>query len=188
VRTVIDPDTGEEFDLRWTDAYMAEINAVHNGWCQHPTTELRRRTIASGQITYWHQCQTCGRFPGNAVRKPDDADRIPDADATLQDRYEAQRAAERQEIEQRHVRIQKRDRANWWRWYTEYLDSPAWQSLRRAVMDRAQGICEGCRSRPATEVHHLTYDNVGNEFLWELRAVCDHCHRRCHPEKQETAA
>ena len=55
-------------------------------------------------------------------------------------------------------------------------------------MERAQGLCEGCRRRPATEVHHLTYEHVGDELLWELKAVCDHCHRRCHPESQETAA
>src|SRR3954466_7508190 len=91
MRTMIDPDTGDEFELRLTPEYMAEITAFDGGWCQHPTTELRRRTIASGQITYWHQCQTCGAFPGNAVRKPDDADRIPDADTALKDRYEAQR-------------------------------------------------------------------------------------------------
>jgi 5-methylcytosine-specific restriction endonuclease McrA len=187
MKTVVDEVTGDEFDLRWTDAYTAEINAVYNGWCQHPTTELRRRIIASGQVTYWHQCQTCGRFLGNAVRKPDDADRIPDADTTLEARYDAQRAAERHEIEQRHVRIQKREKAQWWRRYNEYLDSPAWQARRRAVMTRSGGICEGCGSRPATQVHHLTYANVCNEFLWELRAVCDHCHERCHPESQETA-
>jgi hypothetical protein len=188
MRTVIDPDTGEEFDLRWTDAYMAEINAAHNGWCQHPTTELRRRTIAGGRITFWHQCLTCGRFPGNAARAPDDADSIPDADTTLQDRYDAQRAAVRHEIEQRHVRIQKQERANWWRQYDQYMDSPAWKARRRAVMERSRGLCEGCGSRPATQVHHMTYANVCNEFLWELKAVCDHCHARCHPEQHEDAA
>jgi hypothetical protein len=188
MRTVIDPDTGEEFDLRWTDDYLAEINAANNGWCQHPTTELRCRIIANGQITYWHQCQMCGRFPGSAVRKPDDADRIPDADTTLKDRYDAQRAAVRQEIEQRHVRIQKMERANWWRQYDQHVNSPAWKVIRRAVMERAKGICEGCGSRPATQVHHQTYKNFGNEFLWELKAVCDHCHARCHPEQHEDAA
>ena len=188
MRTVIDDDTGEEFDLRWTDAYLAELNAVQNGWCQHPTTELRRRIIASGQVTYWHQCLCCGRFPGSAVRKPDDAAGIPDADPTLQERYDAQRAAARHEIEQKHIRLQKRERADWWRQYDQYIDSPAWKALWRAVMERSRGICEGCGCRPATQVHHETYKNFGNEFLWELRAVCDHCHRRCHPEKQETAA
>jgi 5-methylcytosine-specific restriction endonuclease McrA len=185
--TVIDQDTGEEFDFRWTDAYYADISAAHNDWCQHPTTELRRRIIASGQITYWHQCLTCGRFPGSAVRKPDNADSIPDADTALKDRYDAQRAAVRQEIEQRHVRIQKAENANWWRQYNRHVNSPAWKVIRRAVMERSRGICEGCGLRPATEVHHQTYKNVGNEFLWELKAVCDHCHARCHPEKQEAA-
>jgi 5-methylcytosine-specific restriction endonuclease McrA len=185
---VTDEDTGDEFALRGTPEYYAEANAFSTDWCRHPATELRRRINAGGQVTYWNQCLTCGRFPGNAVGRPDAADRVPDADATLRGRYDARRAAERHGIEQRHVRLQKRENANWWRRYNQYLDSPAWQARRRAVMEHAGGLCEGCGSRPATQVHHLTYDNVGNEFLWELKAVCDHCHRRCHPDKQETAA
>jgi 5-methylcytosine-specific restriction endonuclease McrA len=29
-------------------------------------------------------------------------------------------------------------------------------------------------------VHHLTYQNAGNEFLWELVAICRECHARYH--------
>jgi hypothetical protein len=29
-------------------------------------------------------------------------------------------------------------------------------------------------------VHHVTYKNMGNEFLWELRAICAVCHERVH--------
>jgi 5-methylcytosine-specific restriction endonuclease McrA len=188
MRTVIDPDTGDEFDLRLTPEYMAEINAFDGGWCRHPTTDLRRRILAGGQVAYYQQCLTCGVFPGNAVRKPDDADRISATDTALEDRYDAERKAARQEIEQRHARIQKRERANWWRWYNQYLESPAWKARRRAVMERAQGLCEGCRTQPAVHVHHQTYVHVGNELLWELVAVCNQCHERCHPESQETAA
>jgi 5-methylcytosine-specific restriction endonuclease McrA len=186
--TVIDEETGEEFILRRTPEYDAEIGAHYSGWCRHPTTELRRRTIAGGRIAYWHQCQTCGSFPGNAVSKPDAADRIPDADTMLKDRYDARREAERHDIQQRHVRRQKRASANWWCWYDGYLNSPAWAAKRRAVMERAQGRCEGCRSRPAVHVHHLTYTHVGHEFLWELVVACDECHQRCHPDKQEHTA
>jgi 5-methylcytosine-specific restriction endonuclease McrA len=44
----------------------------------------------------------------------------------------------------------------------------------------SRGVCEGCREQPASEVHHLTYEHVGEEFLWELEAVCDDCHSRVH--------
>jgi len=35
-------------------------------------------------------------------------------------------------------------------------------------------------SEPATEVHHLTYQHVGHEFLFELVAICRECHTRWH--------
>jgi 5-methylcytosine-specific restriction endonuclease McrA len=70
--------------------------------------------------------------------------------------------------------------------YQSYLKSPLWLNLRNRVLARAQDQCEGCGRWPATEVHHLTYAHVGQEFLWELRAVCRDCHDRLHPDKIRT--
>jgi len=64
--------------------------------------------------------------------------------------------------------------------YAEYLETPEWQEKRRLVIERARGICEGCRVRHASQVHHLTYENIGDEFLWQLVAVCRICHERYH--------
>lgn len=71
--------------------------------------------------------------------------------------------------------------------YAEYLRSPAWASKRERVMQRAGGVCEGCRGRPATEVHHLTYEHVTQEFLFELVAICGDCHARLHCEAPKPA-
>lgn len=67
-------------------------------------------------------------------------------------------------------------------WYRDYLNSDHWQSLRRKVLDRAAGRCEGCRNAPPTEVHHITYAHVQREFLFELVALCENCHRRIHKD------
>jgi 5-methylcytosine-specific restriction endonuclease McrA len=56
------------------------------------------------------------------------------------------------------------------------------------VLQRANGHCEGCGQRKAVQVHHLTYEHVGQEFLWELRAVCSECHDRLHPDRRNAAA
>ncbi len=64
--------------------------------------------------------------------------------------------------------------------YAEYLQSPAWRFKRQQVLDRDGGICQGCRKREATEVHHLTYKRFGCEMLFDLIAVCDDCHNRIH--------
>ncbi len=68
----------------------------------------------------------------------------------------------------------------WWAWYDSYLKTEKWHAKRRAVIKRAVGICEGCLFAKATQVHHLTYFHVGEELLFELRAVCDDCHERAH--------
>lgn len=64
--------------------------------------------------------------------------------------------------------------------YREYLQSSAWAKLRRQVLMRAAFICEGCGAKPAVEVHHKTYEHVGDEFLFELTALCKECHGRLH--------
>lgn len=73
-----------------------------------------------------------------------------------------------------------RESQEWKARYAAYLQTPAWREKRTAVMKRAGGMCEGCGKRKAVQVHHTTYQNVCNEFLWELRAVCDPCHNRIH--------
>jgi 5-methylcytosine-specific restriction endonuclease McrA len=70
--------------------------------------------------------------------------------------------------------------AEWTEHYEAHLASPEWQEIRERVLSRSRGICEGCRVNRATQVHHLTYQHMGSEFLWELVAICRDCHRRFH--------
>jgi hypothetical protein len=46
--------------------------------------------------------------------------------------------------------------------YARYLASDEWRNSR------------------ATQVHHRTYQNIFNEFLFELVAVCAQCHHGIH--------
>lgn len=68
----------------------------------------------------------------------------------------------------------------WWDWYNGYLRSEVWAEVRRRVLVRAKGTCQDCRTRPAAEVHHLTYIRVGRECWGDLQAVCLECHDRTH--------
>lgn len=79
-------------------------------------------------------------------------------------------------------RIRKRE---WFDWYNDYLASPKWQRRRQFVLKRAGGTCEGCGAAKATHVHHLTYDRVGDEMLFDLVAVCESCHADLHPDNEE---
>ncbi|CEF48290.1 unnamed protein product [uncultured bacterium] len=70
--------------------------------------------------------------------------------------------------------------ARWRERYDAHIGGPAWALLRSKVFARCGGVCEGCGERRAVEVHHLTYAHLGEEYLWELRAVCARCHGRLH--------
>jgi 5-methylcytosine-specific restriction endonuclease McrA len=70
--------------------------------------------------------------------------------------------------------------AGFWERYRVYMESAEWEAKRRRVLGRAHYVCEGCGQRKAEHVHHLDYSNFGNEFLWQLVAVCQECHERAH--------
>jgi 5-methylcytosine-specific restriction endonuclease McrA len=118
------------------------------------------------------QCKGCGELVGASLRHELAAPDTPDVSRDLIGRrpyliqqLEQQRAAEAEE---------------WRQWYQCYLQTDEWRERRQLVFNRARGICEGCRRAPPTQVHHLTYKHAGNEFLWELVAICRDCHERYH--------
>jgi len=64
--------------------------------------------------------------------------------------------------------------------YSEYLKTDKWRELRRKVMTRCNGICEGCASKPVHDVHHLTYSHIYDELLYQLVGLCRECHEKAH--------
>jgi 5-methylcytosine-specific restriction endonuclease McrA len=64
--------------------------------------------------------------------------------------------------------------------YEWYRGSPSWHERREWIFKRANYVCEKCRKRPATEVHHLTYMRVFNEDPADLMALCHQCHAEIH--------
>lgn len=144
--------------------------------CKYTDTELRQKLASNGTRMYAYQCLRCGENASAwiARAKIPNLNR-PEWDETLSKTYYAQRSQDR--LIQRDV-----ERADWFSEHDQYLKTPAWRALRLKVFARSQGLCEGCRSRPATQAHHLTYAHWRHEFLWELVAVCDDCHERVHHE------
>ncbi len=90
------------------------------------------------------------------------------------------RQLEWQEQSEQRQREREAQNAEWWRWYTEYLDSREWAERRQAVLKRARYVCEGCGAQRAVQVHHLTYARAGQEMLFDLVAVCLECHENLH--------
>lgn len=60
--------------------------------------------------------------------------------------------------------------------YYEYLDTPEWWAIRKQAYARAEYRCERCRGCGPLEVHHETYDHLGNEDLDDLTVLCRACH------------
>jgi 5-methylcytosine-specific restriction endonuclease McrA len=64
------------------------------------------------------------------------------------------------------------------RW-AAYIASEAWSFRRMAALRRARYTCTGCGRRDRRlEVHHLTYEHLGDEPDDDLVVLCVTCHRR----------
>jgi hypothetical protein len=149
--------------------------------CEHERKEKRRRVTRAGAETVGWQCLRCGTctegVPKRTVRNPWE---LPAWDKALEEAWSRLRdefyAAERQRYEQ-HRADQDRE---FWERYERHLQSPKWRLLRRKVFERSRGLCEGCGMAPAEHVHHLTYERLGDEMLFDLAAVCNTCHEKIH--------
>jgi hypothetical protein len=137
--------------------------------------------VSTRQLRY--QCQHCWEYVGgsqrHALATPDTPEVDPNQLIIRDERRERKWLQGRQEFTKWEQARQQEDE-DWWRRYNEYLETDKWRKLRQLVFQRDNGICQGCYAAPATQVHHLTYKNVCNEFLWELTSVCDECHTRYH--------
>ena len=193
---VTDPRNGKQvpLDMDLQQLWSKDYAEWSRHECTHERQELRRGTNNAGMPVIRMQCLDCGLRIGNAVKRTTDADRIPEFDDAKNEAHEAARKADKNKIDQKYLDIQLR------RWkghekggeyYTQareaYMNSPAWKDLRRLVMERAQGLCEGCRQADAAEVHHLSYEHLGHEFLFELVALCRDCHSRYHAKGDHEA-
>jgi len=145
--------------------------------CEHSRTELRERTYSNGSKHYVEQCLRCGHALRSYAKDSPESQAartnggIPQYDEFLQLIFE--RSQQQAALEQREA-----EHTQWLDEYSEYLHSPHWRRLRAAVLKRDNHLCQACLRRRATEVHHLTYEHVGDEFAFELISVCHTCHTR----------
>ena len=64
--------------------------------------------------------------------------------------------------------------------YHKYLKSAEWKIIRDKVIERDNGICLYCKTKPAQEVHHKHYRTIYKEKIDDLESVCSDCHRAIH--------
>ena len=117
---------------------------------------------------------------------------------------EAARGAERIEAELRKARADEAEvvaeaEAKWHRdrftygqhiggtTYQRYLRSRQWAGTRALAIHRADGMCEVCGETQYLEVHHKTYERLGNETHDDLIVLCSSCHAKVHDKPARSA-
>ena len=64
--------------------------------------------------------------------------------------------------------------------YSEYLQTEHWKNIRERALLRANHKCRMCGSKEKLQVHHNTYNNIGNERNEDLTVLCKECHEFLH--------
>lgn len=66
--------------------------------------------------------------------------------------------------------------------YDDYLLSPHWVAFRKRVL-QGRSSCERCGCTKSLQVHHLTYDRLGDERLEDVAVLCLDHHQEAHGRK-----
>ena len=167
--------------------------------CAHEATEYKIRRDSLNRPLITLQCNNCGKSISNFVSakkfSKQEIEAMPEWNRDLEVSWKAkikaksgerhlelreQRALQKELQREQYIRQQAEKQSA----YANYIKSAKWQELRRKVIARANGICEGCGKQPATEAHHLTYKRFGNEMLFDLVAVCKDCHQIIHKQSK----
>lgn len=64
--------------------------------------------------------------------------------------------------------------------YDEYLRTDHWRKTRNAALSRAGWACMRCPAQRTLEVHHKTYERLGEELSGDLEVLCATCHQGHH--------
>ena len=184
---LIDKQTGKLFFLAATKEYIRDLREFEKTKCRHESTSLRTSILENGTKQIREQCLCCGHMLGNALKQSGFEVFPPLEDPDLRRHYDEKRRLEKDCIDQKHVNLQKlslhekeKEKTNMDRFRRKYMESEKWRKIREKIFKRANGLCEACLENPATQVHHWNYDNLGNEYMFDLSAVCKPCHCRIH--------
>jgi hypothetical protein len=64
--------------------------------------------------------------------------------------------------------------------YIAHINSAAWKAKRGPALERAEHRCQVCNADKHLDVHHRTYERLGNEKPGDLTVLCRTCHELFH--------
>jgi 5-methylcytosine-specific restriction endonuclease McrA len=151
--------------------------------CSHGRQALHRRVKSNGVVVvgwYCHECTAWREVPKALV---DNINGLPEYDAAevarklderlaiIRARYDKEKATAKQEQSLRRE---------------QYYRTQKWMDKRQLVLSRDRYTCQAqlrCQGAPARDIHHVVYRYLGDEPLWDLRAVCRACHDALHDKE-----
>lgn len=69
--------------------------------------------------------------------------------------------------------------------YNEYMESDAWANKRFERLKKDNFQCQMCGSAKNLNVHHVTYERLGNEDMNDLVTLCNKCHSKVHSKDKK---
>jgi hypothetical protein len=95
-----------------------------------------------------------------------------------EDRWGEEWARQEREYQQRLLELRTMP-------YQEYLRTPEWRRRRERKLDQADRRCQLCnRHHRSLNVHHRTYENLGEELDGDLIVLCRACHGTFHEHRR----
>ena len=65
--------------------------------------------------------------------------------------------------------------------YREYLLSDHWAQFKARILNKRGPQCEQCgTAKGPIDVHHLTYERLGQELVTDVEVLCRNCHQKRH--------
>jgi hypothetical protein len=149
--------------------------------CKHENTEIRFMA-SCGQIK--SQCLNCGQSTSNAIShskfSKEEIDTLPRFDEQLRADWWNNKDLRRKEVAESFAQEAKQKLADRKLLYHDHLKSEKWKEKRRLVIQKQNNICQGCLNAEIDDIHHLSYDNLGDELLFQLIGLCRDCHKKTH--------
>jgi len=148
--------------------------------CRKPWLVVAIVRYDHDRFALYHQCLNCGGAEKTKHLKSKDYQEQIRGDFN-HDRFEEWKAERNVESNMIYGNLRNANykNTNAYKYHT-YLQSEEWKARRILVLSRDNNLCQLCRTEPALDVHHLKYDNLYDEPLEDLQALCRACHVNLH--------
>ena len=151
--------------------------------CNCETKKQVFRVFRNGVKHFGEQCQLCGSFFSKKKSEINE-EVLPAFDETIKKQYYDNINRHWEQKREEHQNKLQQQRAIRRLEYESYIESEIWKKRRQVILERDRWICQGCLHRKAVDVHHLTYDRLGDELAFDLISLCRQCHDKAHGKLQ----